>query len=207
MRLILIRHGHTSSNAGFLLDTAIPGADLDETGRGEAERLVGRLASYPVQAIFASVLVRTQQTAAPLAAALGLPVTVLPGLREISAGDDEMSADATNYFHTLIAWRDGDLTRRIPGGESALGFIKRYDEAVAQVASTGVDTAVAFSHGAALRVWSGSRVHGFAAAIGDGVLENTGMIVADGDPENGWKLAKLEGHRVQSGYIIDYERK
>ncbi|MDR1431443.1 MAG: histidine phosphatase family protein [Propionibacteriaceae bacterium] len=207
MRLILIRHGHTSSNARFLLDTAVPGADLDEVGQAEAARLVGRLADYQVQAIFASVLVRTQQTAAPLAAALGLPVTVLPGLREISAGDDEMSDDATNYFNTLIAWRDGDLSKRVPGGESAQEFIGRYDRAIAEVAASGADTAAAFSHGAALRVWSWARIEGFDAAIGEGVLENTGLIVADGDPNSGWKLAKLDGYRTKSGYIIEGERR
>ncbi len=145
MRLVLIRHGRTTSNQGFKLDTAIPGADLDEKGIEQAEQLVPRVAEYPINAIFASVLVRTQQTATPLANALSLPITVLPGLREISAGDDEMSDDATNYINTMIAWRSGDYSAKVPGGENAYEFLKRYDDAIAEVVASGVDTAAVFT--------------------------------------------------------------
>jgi probable phosphoglycerate mutase len=207
MRLILIRHGRTTSNQGFLLDTAVPGAELDDVGREQARALVHKVAEYPIEAIYASVLVRTQQTAAPLAEALGLEVQVLPGLREISAGDDEMSADASNYFNTMIAWRDGDFTRRVPGGENALEFIDRFDKAILQVAEAGNDVATVFSHGAALRIWSAVRISGFLDTVGDGVLENTGMIVADGDPATGWKLDKVEGYRLLSGYLVDGKRR
>ena len=40
MRLVLIRHGRTTSNQDFRLDTAEPGADLDELGKEQAEQLV-----------------------------------------------------------------------------------------------------------------------------------------------------------------------
>ena len=104
MRLILVRHGRTSSNVGLLLDTGEPGADLDEHGRQQAETLVERLADHRIDAIFASNLVRTQQTAAPVAAARGLTVRVLAGLREVPAGEDEMTPDATRYIGAMIAW-------------------------------------------------------------------------------------------------------
>jgi probable phosphoglycerate mutase len=207
MRLILIRHGRTTSNQGFLLDTAVPGADLDEVGREQAQALVPRVAEYPIEAIYASVLVRTQQTAAPLAEALGLEVQVLPGLREISAGDDEMSPDASNYFNTMIAWRDGDFARRVPGGENAIEFIDRFDAAILQVAEAGHQVAAVFSHGAALRIWSGVRIAGFLDLVGDGVMENTGIIVAEGDSQGGWTLDKVDGYRLFTGYMINGERR
>nr|WP_284288846.1 histidine phosphatase family protein [Angustibacter aerolatus] len=89
MRLILVRHGQTPSNVQRLLDTAVPGADLTDLGRQQAERVPTGLADEPVEAVYASTLVRTQQTAGPLAAALGLDVQVRDGLREITAGDLE----------------------------------------------------------------------------------------------------------------------
>jgi len=49
--------------------------------------------STPIEAIYASTLVSTQQTAAPLAAAHGLDVRVRAGLREVSAGELEMRFD------------------------------------------------------------------------------------------------------------------
>ena len=193
MRLILVRHGQTSSNTGFLLDTGAPGADLNETGREQAEAVVERLAESPIDAIYASTLVRTQQTAAPLAQARGLEVGILADLREISAGDAEMTTDATDYVTTLLKWDAGDHEARIPGAENALEFFARFDRAIAEVASAGHSSAAAFSHGAAMRTWASARVDGFAAALGKGLLNNTGIIHAEGDPDSGWMLVEVDG--------------
>ena len=52
------------------------------------------------------------------------------------------------------------------------------------------------SHGAALRVWSMVKVKGFPEALGKAHLDNTGVIVVDGSPSEGWELAELVGARV-----------
>lgn len=202
MRLILVRHGRTASNVGFLLDTAEPGADLDETGREQARALVERLSDYPVEAIYASTLVRTQQTASPLAEARGLSPQVLPGLREISAGDDELSSDAARYIGTLIRWSEGDVAARIPGGEDAAEFFARFDGAIAQVISGGHEVAAVVSHGAALRTWASNRVPGFVEALGHGHLDNTGVVVIDGAPD-AWTLAALDGLLYYEGIELE----
>jgi Fructose-2,6-bisphosphatase len=193
MRLILIRHGRTPSNTGFVLDTAFPGADLDETGREQAESLVERLAAEPIEAIYVSNLVRTQQTAAPLAAARGLVPVILTGLREISAGDDELSMDSTRYVETLLKWHAGELDARLPGGEDAREFFARYDDAIGQIVAAGHQEAALVSHGAALRVWAAERVDGFAVALGAAHLDNTGVLVVEGSPAEGWQLQSLDG--------------
>nr|WP_300147040.1 histidine phosphatase family protein [Propionicimonas sp.] len=195
MRLILVRHGRTASNVGFLLDTAEPGADLDEGGLEQAAELVERLSHHEIEAVYTSSLVRTQQTARPVAEHRGLQLQVLPGLREISAGDDELSSDATRYIGTMIAWGHGDLGARIPGGEDAHEFFARFDAAIEQVAASGRQVVMVVSHGAALRVWSSERVHGFTEALGRAHLDNTGVIVVDGSPDEGWQLAELVGVR------------
>lgn len=200
MRLILVRHGRTSSNVGFLLDTREPGADLDDLGRRQAELLVERLAGHSIDAIFASSLVRTQQTAAPVAAARGLAVRVLPGLREVPAGEDEMSSDATRYIGSMIAWGQGDLRAKVPGGEDALEFLARFDAAIDEVVASGVESAVVVSHGAALRTWAWTRVKGFVEALGDGHLDNTGIVVAEGSVAEGWQLVQLDGIKNLHGY-------
>ena len=53
MRLILIRHGQTSSNVADLLDTGEPGADLTELGREQAAVLPQSLAGEEVDAVYA----------------------------------------------------------------------------------------------------------------------------------------------------------
>jgi probable phosphoglycerate mutase len=196
MRLILVRHGRTASNVGFLLDTAEPGADLDEGGLEQAAELVERLSHHEIEAVYTSNLVRTQQTARPIAEARGLELEVLPELREISAGDDELSPDASRYIGTLIAWGEGRPEARIPGGEDAGEFFGRFDAAIQHIASSGRDVVMVVSHGAALRVWCMGRVKGFTDALGKAHLDNTGVIVVDGSPGEGWELAELVGVRV-----------
>lgn len=202
MRLILVRHGRTASNVGFLLDTAEPGADLDDLGRQQAELLVERLGEHPIDAIFASNLVRTQQTAAPVAAARGLEIQVIPGLREVPAGADELSADATRYIGALLAWAQGDLRAKVPGGEDAVEFLARYDAAIDEVVASGVATAMVVSHGAALRSWLAVRVEGFREALDGAHLDNTGVVIAEGSPAEGWRLIELDGADHRHGYYL-----
>ena len=52
--------------------------DLSEAGRARAEGLAKALRDANIAAIYATEFKRTQQTAAPLAKALGITVTVLP---------------------------------------------------------------------------------------------------------------------------------
>src|SRR5665648_416756 len=161
MRLILVRHGQTSSNISRALDTAEPGPDLTDLGRAQAAALSRVLDGAPIGAIYASTLVRTQQTAAPLAAAHGLDVQVRAGLREVSAGELEMRSDADAmqlYLDTVFAWREGNLDLRMPGGESGAEVYARFDDIAAEAVGTGVGTAVLVSHGAVIRSWCAARV-------------------------------------------------
>jgi broad specificity phosphatase PhoE len=173
-------------NVAGLLDTAYPGAELDEVGRDQALDLVRRLTDEPIQAIYTSDLTRTQQTARPLARALDLPIHPLAGLREIQAGDLELSADWAPYIQVLSAWAD-DLAVRMPGSESGHEFLARFDEAVATIHSAGHDTVALVSHGAALRVWASARcpnlTREFLIRVG---MPNTVVITLTGDPDAGW---------------------
>ena len=53
-------------------------AELSEAGRARAEALANMLRDSKISVIYTTELKRTQQTAAPLAKALGLTVTTLP---------------------------------------------------------------------------------------------------------------------------------
>ena len=188
MELILVRHGQTPSNVQRLLDTAAPGASLDETGHQQAAALVGRLAGDGVEAIYTSGVPRTEQTAAPLAARLGITPVALPGLREVQAGRWEMSTDWVPYVKTLTAWQT-DPTVRIPDSENGVEFVERFDAAVRQIADDGAGRAVVVSHGAALRVWTGTH----CAAVTPQFLRtadvpNTTVIRVQGSPSTGWEL-------------------
>jgi probable phosphoglycerate mutase len=191
VRLLLIRHGQTSSNVDGLLDTAAPGADLTDEGRDQAERLVGKLEQQPLDAIYVSDLVRTRQTAAPLARTRGLEPVVRPGLREIAAGEYEMAPDDESwaaYLGVLYRWAAGEPEARIPGGENGVDVTTRFDAVVAEIASRHEDAAV-ISHGAVIRAWTGARARNVDRAfVADTRLGNTAVIVLDGDPDSGWAV-------------------
>jgi probable phosphoglycerate mutase len=201
MRLILVRHGETPTNVDYLLDTTAPGPGLTALGERQAAALPGVLADEDIEALYASTLVRTQLTAAPLAAARGLEVRVRDGIREISAGDLEMlpghSEQGERYLRTAFAWAAGDTDLRMPGGESGAEFLARYDAVVAEAADSGAAGVALVSHGAAIRTWSAARAHNvdvpFAAAHR---LANTGVIVLEGSPADGWKALTWAGATV-----------
>lgn len=183
MRLYLIRHGETDSNIGRLLDTAHPGAPLNQTGWAQAEALAQLLADEPIEAVYASDLTRAVETATPLAQQLELPIVQLPELREIPAGVLEM-ADWAPYIDALNRWLD-EPEFRIEGGESATEFTARYDAAIAQIAEAGHEVAALVSHGAALRVWIPFRAENLSVPS-TRHLDNTDYVVLEGSPEAGW---------------------
>lgn len=187
MRLFLIRHGQTESNVNHLLDTQAPGAPLDDTGLAQAEALVERLAEHPIEAVYASHLTRAQQTAAPLAKALGVDVITLEGLREISAGVQEMNPDWTEYVAMLESWSPDNLDVGLEGGETAREFITRYREAIDLIEQDGHDVAALVSHGAALRVYGLTCAPTMARETAL-PLRNTEWIEMVGSTEEGWRI-------------------
>ncbi|WLQ07939.1 histidine phosphatase family protein [Arthrobacter oryzae] len=212
MRLLLIRHGQTPGNVLGQLDTAHPGPGLTELGEQQAEALSRALANERIHALYASTLVRTQITAAPLARLHGLDTEVIPGIHEIEAGALEKLTDHEShkcYLGTIFSWADGDLDRRMPAGPTGRDFVDRYDAAIAMVAERangiGDSGAVAVvSHGAAIRVWAGLRAGniepGFAAKH---VLNNTGIVALEGAPDDGWELIHWDDSPVGGLALAD----
>lgn len=202
MRLLLIRHGQTPGNVLGQLDTAHPGPGLTDLGQAQAESLATSLADSGVGALFASTLVRTQLTAAPLAAARRVDVEVLDGLHEIGAGELEARNDRESirrYLETLYSWGLGDLGAALPGGTDGNEFFGRFDADVATIANSGVDVAAAFSHGAAIRVWAASRARNIAPVFGvENALDNTGVVTLEGSVSEGWVLTDWAGTPIES---------
>ena len=107
-----VRHAQSEANAAGLTDTSVPGPGLTPLGRDQAQRAAETLRGKDFDGVYASTMVRTQQTAAPLSGDLGEQVQVLPGLREIEAGwfEGTPAADAmSTYFLAPTQWLAGDL--------------------------------------------------------------------------------------------------
>lgn len=212
MRLVLLRHGQTTSNVAGLLDTGHPGASLTALGWAQAEAAarVLRERDVPLEAMFTSTLVRTQETGKPYAALAGLQPVVNAGLCEVSAADLEMKSDQESvhvYRHVIASWIRGDLDERMPGGESGHEFLRRYDGPVRAAAEH--ETALIVSHGAAIRAWVGARTDvSDLGHVPTESLHNTGCIEVEGDPDSGWRLLSWHndpfgGHDLESEVASD----
>lgn len=204
MRLLMIRHGQTPSNIAHALDTAVPGAGLTDLGRVQAAAVPDALAGEAIDVLYASTLVRTQQTAEPLALARGLELIVRPGFREISAGDLEMRTDEEAmraYVDVVFSWPD-DLDRRMPGGESGREVMTRCDAVVAEAAAAGHENVAIIAHGAVIRAFAAARAHNvdwdYAARHW---LRNTGMVVVEGTPADGWEMTRWVEHPLGGEHL------
>ncbi|MFI6338078.1 histidine phosphatase family protein [Streptomyces sp. NPDC050535] len=120
---VLLRHGETPLTPQKRFSGS-GGTDpaLSETGRDQAERAATALAARgTIQAIVASPLTRTRQTAAAVAARLGLEVVVEEGLRETDFGAWEgmtFGEVRERYPDDMKAWLASPDAQPTGGGES-----------------------------------------------------------------------------------------
>ncbi len=146
--ICLVRHG-TTPTTGTVLPGRAPGLSLSDRGREEAAAAAERLgALHRVGALYASPLERAQETAAPIARRLGLPVTTEPGLLECDFGEwtgaDLKALAKLPAWTTVQRWPSG---WRFPGGESFSEMQLRLSDCLAAlVARHPGETVVAVSH-------------------------------------------------------------
>lgn len=117
--VLLVRHGQTPTTGKILPGRAL-GLHLSETGQGQAKAVGERIATLPkVEAIYASPLDRTKETAGAIAAARNMKVTLDKGLLEADIGDwtglDFKTVRKAPEWKTVHAYPSGF---RFPGGES-----------------------------------------------------------------------------------------
>jgi len=225
VRLLLIRHGQTPANVEGRLETAHPGPGLTELGERQAQEVPTALQNDPIDGIYASTLVRTQLTAAPLAADRAQDVTVLPGLHEIEAGSLEGRTDREAikaYLETVFAWGVGNLDVTMPGAGNGHEFFDRFDADIAEIAvqllgselnsdpqiavarASAHRTAAVFSHGAAIRVWVAGRATNVPPSFaGENDIDNTGVVELEGSPAQGWTLLSWQGTPVGGVEFVD----
>jgi probable phosphoglycerate mutase len=193
---MLVRHGQTESNVRKALDSKPPGPPLTALGRQQADDLAATLAEEPVVAVYASIAVRAQQTAEPVAAKHGLGVRVVPGAHEIFVGDLEGSveeSDAHTFFGVFGAWADGDLDVPMPGGETGARARDRFEQVIDGIlAQHREGVVVLVSHGGIMRLVAPLLADNLSSDNTKfAVLPNTGRIVLDDGPA--WRCVEWTG--------------
>jgi len=198
--ITFVRHAESQANASGLIDTSVPGPSLTPKGEQQAKDAAVQLSQTPHDGIYASSMIRTQQTAQPLADELGQQIVILPGLREIEAGEFEGQPErdaGTGYLRPLEQWLKGDRNARIPGSIDGNEFDARFDEAVDAIYRSGQQRPVAFSHGAAITMWTMMNVANPPLELAQSQpLPNTGYVLVQGNPADGWRLLDWNGTKL-----------
>lgn len=152
-RVFALRHGETDWNAELRLQGQLD-VPLNANGRRQAERLAEALADAGIEVLIASDLARARETAAPLAARLGLPVELDPGLRERGFGVFEGLTHAeieARWPEQALRWRRREPGDGPAGGEALEAFHARcIASATAQAVRHAGRTIALFAHGGVL---------------------------------------------------------
>jgi broad specificity phosphatase PhoE len=154
-RLLLVRHGQITANLDNRWHGSTDG-DLTPRGLEEAKLVATHIArTRPnVRAVHSSPLKRAHDTATPIAAALGVPIFVNPGLVEYGIGEleGETFADLA-AVHRFFEQSVADVGWAPPGGESLGAVGTRVVGAWREIAHRHPgEEVVVVSHGAAIGI-------------------------------------------------------
>jgi probable phosphomutase (TIGR03848 family) len=146
--VLLVRHGQTSTT-GSVLPGRAKGLHLADKGIEQAAAAAGRIGSMGgIDAVYASPLERTRETAAPIAKAVDQRVKIAKGLLECDFG--EWTGRKLSELRKLPEWNQVQHQPsgfRFPGGESFLDMQTRiWSELERLVAAHPGGRVVAVSH-------------------------------------------------------------
>ena len=129
--MLFVRHGQTATT-GTTLPGRAPGLHLSDAGRAQAAKVAERIAGLPrIDAVYASPLERTRETATPIAKGRKLRVRTDRGLLECDFGTwtGRKLKDLTKLpeWATVQRYPSGF---RFPGGESFADMQTRMTDTV-----------------------------------------------------------------------------
>ena len=173
--LLLVRHGESQAavrGEPFPMVEGQGDPALRPEGLAQARAVGERLKALPVAAIYVTTMRRTHQTAAPLAAHLGIAPKVERDLREVSLGDwegGEYRFRAAQGDPAYLRSRERQEWGEIPGAETTAALQSRVRAGLTRIARAHPDELVAVVvHGgvigAALALATGSSPFAFHGA-------------------------------------------
>lgn len=194
-RVFVARHGDATYESDLLSDA---GGWLTTLGRAQARRLAEVVARERIARVWTSDLARAVQTGEIVAGALGVDVVVRAGLREFGVGDAAgTTGDPDPFAETFAAWLSGDLSARVPGGESGVEVVARYRDVLDEVADAHRgESVLVVSHGGvmclALAVLAVNLSPGHARDL---PMPHAGVVALEGDAD-GWVARSWAGARL-----------
>lgn len=155
-RLFIIRHGETDFNRKQMMQGRSIDAPLNKRGKNQALRIASVLQNESVHQLVASSMMRSIQTAQPLAKIHSLPIQSYEELDEMNFGDLEgrKSADIQQELDRIHGeWASGNISMPIPGGESPEDVFERANGRIQTLLQNEKEeTLIMILHGRLIRI-------------------------------------------------------
>jgi probable phosphoglycerate mutase len=191
-RLFVARHGAADYESELLSDA---GGWLSTLRREQSRDLAAQVEGARISRVWTSDLSRAVQTGEIVAARMGVDVTVRTGLREFGVGDAAgTTGDPDPFASTFAAWVGGDLSARIPGGESGQEVVARYEAVLEEVADAHRgESVLVVSHGGVMSMVLPRLARNLAPDHTHGLpLPNCGVVALEADAD-GWVARSWAG--------------
>lgn len=154
-KIYLVRHGETEYNRTGIVQGSGVNSALNEAGFKQAGLFYDAYQEFPFEKIYTSSLRRTIQSVQSFIDK-GIPHQILPGLNEISWGKSEgvpFSPESNRiYFDIIKSWKEGDIDRKLEGGESPVEVKARQEIAVKQILESPESYILVCMHGRAMKI-------------------------------------------------------
>ncbi len=192
-RVLVIRHGQSEANVPQIWTSAVEGYPLTPLGWEQAAALGVALKDRDVAALYASPLVRAQETAQALGEALGLEPRTLVGIEELHVGvheggsNEDVGPIAIGVFERW--WLHDDLDSGFEGGETGRHIVERMARALDGLADAHDGQTVAMvSHGGAIAVGLTALCPELTPAfVSQNFLANTEVVEVVRAPDGTWR--------------------
>jgi len=151
MLVRIARHGESEGNFAGSLQGSRFDTPLSARGSRQAEYLAIRLAGEAIDAVWASPLIRARETAAIVAAPLGLGVSLDADLVEFDwgvwSGRPYDGAIEKEVSGVRARWRAGETELSPAGGESPARTAVRADSFLSRLQASGARAPLIVAHG------------------------------------------------------------
>lgn len=155
LKIYLLRHGETEYSQRGAYCGAID-AELTAEGRQMAQFFADAYRTIPWTAVYVSPMKRAIATAQPLCDAVGQPMQMRDGLREIGYGaweDRELDYVREHYEQDFIRWQTDPAWNPPTDGETAVQIAARALPVITEIESMHKDgNVLVVSHKATIRI-------------------------------------------------------
>lgn len=182
-KIYLIRHGQTDYNLNGIVQGSGVDADLNHTGRLQAQAFFDHYKHIVFDKIYTSALVRSIQSVEGFINK-NIPHEALAGFNEISWGHMDgkiiTSEDNNVYWEMVNEWKRGNVDKKINGGESPREVQNRIKPMLELVFSRENEkTILICMHGRAMRILLATLFHGDLAKMDDFEHHNLGLYLLE----------------------------